>query len=107
MASPIYSRRQRFLNLAGDRLAKLLAKYSPERQSKIMDWVESRLEDNSLLTGNPDRSTMRQWLTDVIEDNPNLMEQSVDWAMDRGTRPEKAETVEELILSLIPSEGGR
>jgi hypothetical protein len=46
------------------------------------------------------------WTPQVIADNPDLVD-SIFYVECRGSYPEAAETFEELILSLIPTEGWR
>ena len=41
-----------------------------------------------------------------LAQNPDVMSECISWLLERDSHPEKAETFESLILSLIPSEGG-
>lgn len=42
----------------------------------------------------------------VIEDNRDILDESVPWLIARGWEPESMETFGELILTLIITEGG-
>ena len=57
--------------------------------------------------GNPNRKSLRQWAEEVISQNERLVGRKPSVKIqERGLHPEKAETFEELIWSLIPMEGG-
>jgi hypothetical protein len=92
------------LDRAASRADELLSK-SPNPQAD-MAWAEGRLEEAGLLEGNPSRKNPFSWSQDALAENPALLEQSPGYLQERGTQPEKAPTFENLILSLIPTEGG-
>jgi hypothetical protein len=92
------------LDKVASRAAKLLAK-SPDPQAE-MRWAEGRLFEANLFGANPDRSSPRAWAERAIAQNLDLMDQSLPWLKERGSHPERADTFENLILCLIPSEGG-
>jgi hypothetical protein len=73
-----------------------------------MEWAERRLTEAGLLNywGELDRANPVRWVQQAIEDNPDLASESLPWLRERGVDLSKAETFEELILRLIPSEGG-
>jgi hypothetical protein len=100
----LFKRRQELLDLAGSRLEKLLQQ-SPDPQAD-MSMVESMLSEANLLGNSPSRHSLRHWVANVIEDNPELWEQSSPWMMEHDHKPQFAKSVHELITSLIPSEGG-
>jgi len=76
-----------------------------ENPKRAMKWAENRLLEENLFNGNPNRKNPREWAEQVIAQNPDLTD-SLPYLKGKGLYPEKAETFEELILSLIPSEGG-
>jgi hypothetical protein len=95
---------QTILNRIAERAAFLL-KESEDPQAE-MHWAESRLLEANLLNWIQQGKSPQVWAELVIAQNPDLEDQSVPWLKERGSHPEKAETFENLILSLIPSEGG-
>jgi hypothetical protein len=97
---------QEELEAIADRAKSLLAE-SPDPQQE-MEWAERRLTEASLLNywGELDRGNPARWVQQAIEDNPDLASESLPWLRERGADLSKAETFEELILRLIPSEGG-
>ena len=70
-----------------------------------MLWAERRLFQENLLGSDPPSRDPVAWTEHVIARNLDLMDQSIPWLAERDSHPEKAETFEELILRLIPSEG--
>ncbi len=97
---------QEKLEAIADRAKSLLAE-SPDPQQE-MEWAERRLTEAGLLNylGELDRANPVRWVQQAIEDNPDLASESLPWLRERGVDLSKAETFEELILRLIPSEGG-
>jgi hypothetical protein len=93
------------LDKIADRAAHLLMKESDDPQAE-MRWAEDKLMEANLFNGNPDRKNPQQWAEEVIAQNDNLADESLPWIKERDLHPEKAETFENLILSLIPTEGG-
>ena len=72
-----------------------------------MVWAENRLSEESLYGGyEANRDSPFAWTQQVIADNPDLVD-SIFYVECRGSYPEAAERFEELILSLIPTEGWR
>ena len=86
--------------------AENLLKQSQDPQ-KEMQWAENRLLEADLLSSTPSRKNPQDWAEQAIAQNPDLTDQSLPWLKERDLHPEKAETFEELILSLIPSESGK
>ena len=96
---------QQWLDRIAAKAAELL-KQSPNPQRE-MTWAERRLEESSLFEGNRPRTDNPSiWTEQVIAQNPDLMDQSIPWLKERASHPEEAETFEQLILQLIPQEGG-
>jgi len=54
----------------------------------------------------PHQNDPREWADRVIAQNPDMEDQSIPWIREHGEHPERAETFENLILTLIPMEGG-
>jgi hypothetical protein len=96
-------RRQALLDKISSR-AEALLKESPDPRQE-MEWAENRLFEANLFSGNPPKSPA-PWVQQVIAENWDLQDESIPWVLEKDSRPEKAETFENLILSLIPSEGG-
>jgi hypothetical protein len=97
-------RKRELLDKVAARAVKLL-KALPNQQ-EWMSWAERVLEEASLLTSDPPRKTPELWTERAIALNPDLLDQSAPYLLERDVRPDKAETFEELIRSLVPSEGG-
>ena len=96
---------QAFLDRIARRAAKLL-KDSPSPDQE-MKWAENRLSEANLWEGNPPNPrSPAAWTDQVIARNLDLMDQSIPWLKERDSRPDKAETFESLILSLLPTESG-
>ncbi len=70
-----------------------------------MRWAERRLWEAGLLNFDPP-SLPARWTEQVIAENLDVLDQSVPWLRERGSEPQNAETFEQLILTLIPSDGG-
>ena len=88
--------------------ARLLLQDSPDPKQE-MEWAESRLSEARLLNhwGELDRANPARWVEQAITDNPDLASGSLPWLREQGADLSKAETFEELVLRLIPSEGDR
>jgi hypothetical protein len=71
-----------------------------------MAWAEQRLFEENLLHCDPPKRDLRAWTEHVIADNPDLVD-SLPYLAERDCRPERAQTFENLVLSMIPSEGCR
>ena len=99
------TRKRELLDKVARPAAKLL-KGEPSAQQTAMSWAERVLEEASLLTSDPPRKTPELWTEQAIALNSDLLDQSAPYLMERDVRPDKAETFEELIRSLVPSEGG-
>lgn len=86
--------------------ALFLLRRSPDPQSE-MRWGERRLEEQDLWHGNApsNREDLRAWADVVIADNRDLVD-SLFYLAERDSHPERAQSFENLVLSLIPSEGG-
>ena len=84
--------------------ALFLLKRSPTPQQD-MQWADQRLREESLLGSDPDPKDPTRWTAVAIAQNLDLME-VLPYLQEKGSYPEKAPTFENLILSLIPSEGG-
>ena len=98
-------RREALLDRIASRAAKLL-KESPNPQQE-MEWAEHRLWQESLFSPHRvDRSSPSKWVQEVLAQNLDVREDSIPWVLERDSHPERAETFESLILSLIPSESG-
>ena len=97
-------RKQRRLDRIASRALSLLqVSDDPERE---MAWAEHRLwEENLLAAVKFNRKNLFQWTEHVIAQNQDLKDESLPWQEERDSHPEDAETFEELILRLIPSEG--
>ena len=99
------SPRKAFLARIADRAVVLLRESDNPQQE--MAWAEDRLEEANLWWGSlPDRKSPERWVQAVLEDNWNLLDQSVPWMLERDLRPESALSFHELISNLLPSEGG-
>jgi len=98
-------RKRLLLNKIGSRAEKLL-RASPN-PSQEMSWAENRLFEANLFQGNPPKPRdPATWAEQVILQNPDLMDQSAPYLLEREVRPDRAKTFESLILQLIPTEGG-
>jgi hypothetical protein len=95
--------RQLVLDKISDRAAELL-KESENPQSE-MRWAETRLMEANLYNYPPHQDDPQEWAEMVIAQNLDLEDQSVPWVQEHNSHPERAETFENLILSLIPTEG--
>ncbi len=97
-----------FMQKIAARAAKLL-KADRDPQSEML-WAERKLEEANLLGFTPRKEQRRDplvsWTDQVIALNLDLMDQSLPYLREREVRPDKAESFEGLILSLVPSEGG-
>ena len=71
-----------------------------------MIWADGRLTEAGLLSWSPPTSDPARWTAQAIAQNPDLMDQSIPYLLEKDSQPQEAETFEELILSLIPTEGG-
>jgi hypothetical protein len=71
-----------------------------------MRWAEQRLFEANLLGFDPDRSSPATWANQAIGGNWDIAGDSLFYLECRGSHPERAQSFEELVLSLIPSEGG-
>jgi hypothetical protein len=71
-----------------------------------MSWAEGRLFEANLLGFDPPRLSPELWTARAIAQNLDLLDQSMPYLRERDVRPDKAESFEVLILSLIPTEGG-
>jgi hypothetical protein len=71
-----------------------------------MRWAERRLFEQNLLHSDPPRQDPQAWCEQAIAGNWDMADESMFYIACRGSQPELAQTFEELILSLIPSEGG-
>lgn len=88
------------------RRAIFLLSRSPDPETEMV-WAERRLREADLLGFvDPDPKDPVGWAEIAIGLNPDLMDQSLPWLEERDSHPEKAPTFENLVLSLIPSEGG-
>ena len=88
------------------RRAEAILHDSDDAQAE-MAWAERKLADAGLLGGGrPDRNDVAAWTREAIADNQDIQGESVPWLLGRGWKPEAAETFEELLLTLIVSEGG-
>ena len=95
-------RRTWILERVGRRLALLL--HNSENEQEDRNLVEAILFENDLWHGNTEPQWgRRQFIANVIEANPELWE-AVGYLRYEGVY-ELIETVEELILSIIPAEG--
>lgn len=92
-----------FAQVANRALHLLKQSPSPQRE---MSWAEDQLREANLLGFSPERQSLARWTEQAIAQNPDLRDKSLPWLRERDSHPEKAETFEELILRLIPSEGG-
>jgi hypothetical protein len=96
-------RKREFLFKIARRAAKFLkASRDPKAE---MSWAERVLSEANLLNFDPQRSSPELWTDQVIAQNPDLMDQSMPYLRERDVRPDKAESFEVLIRSLVPSEG--
>jgi hypothetical protein len=88
------------------RRAEFLLRRSPDPQAE-MRWAERRLEEQDLWHGSPpsNRGDLAAWAQAVIASNPDLVD-SLFYLEWRDSHPDRAETFENLVLSMIPSEGG-
>lgn len=100
----VYQLRHRFLARVAKRLEQLLRE-DPDRD-ETMHWVEMTLFEASGDSVEPDRRSLGHWTHNLIEASPWLYAEGAPWAMAHGLRPNQADNVHELIVSLIPSEGG-
>lgn len=93
-----------------DRIAKRAAKLPKESENPKAEmlWAEKRLREAGLfpLFLNPDLENPRVWALQVLEDNWDIRDESLPWVRAHNSHPERAETFENLILSLIATEGG-
>lgn len=92
-----------------DRIARralFLLRRSEDPQAE-MRWAERRLEEQDLwhgnVPGNPE--DLRAWTDMVIAGNPDLVD-SLFYLECWDSHPERAQSFENIILSLIPTEGG-
>jgi hypothetical protein len=99
------SRQEVFLDRISKQALSLLQEEEDPKQA--MAWAENRLREGNLfpLFLNPSDNPSA-WVQQVISDNPDILGESVPWMMERYRQPDGAETFEELILNLIPTEGG-
>ena len=104
MALSQQQRKREFLLKISNRAERLL-KRSPHPQQE-MSWAENVLFQANLLSSDPPRSSLEIWTDQAIARNPDLMDQSVPYLWERDVRRDKAGSFEELIQSLVPSEGG-
>jgi hypothetical protein len=87
-----------------DRAAEFLKEsHNPKAE---MRWAERRLADAGLCSPNQDLKPPQEWAEEVIAQNPAVEEESLPWFREHNSHPERAETFESLILSLIPTQGG-
>ena len=87
------------------RALELLKEEPPAQQAAAEAWAEGLLQEERLLTSDPDRKNPALWTAQALAQNQDLTE-VLPWLRERGSHPEKAETFEELIRSLVPKEGG-
>ena len=88
------------------RALELLKEEPPARQAAAEAWAEGKLREGNLLAFDPARKSPARWTAQAIAQNLDLIDQSFPFLRERDIHPEKAETFEELILDLIPREGG-
>ena len=95
-----------------DRLEKIasralaLLRKSPHPKAE-MEWAEHLLREEGLFQSFQDpEPTPGPWVELVIAQSLDMKDHSLPWLEERDIHPEKAENFEELILSLIPKEGG-
>ena len=95
------------LNLIAARAVALLKE--SENPEQEMEWAEGRLQEQNLLSAG-DLWKVRKdpvaWVEEALVENPDIYEISLPWVKERDNHPEEAETFTQLILSLIPTEGG-
>ena len=95
------------LNLIAARAVALL-KESPDPEQEMV-WAEDRLSDQNLLAAGElwkERKDPEAWVEAALVENPDIFEISLPWSKERNNHPETAESFNQLILSLIPTEGG-
>ena len=80
-------------------------KEEAEDPQRAMTWAENRLFEEGLFNAHPAPQRPKAWTEHVIAQNPDLME-VLPYLEEKNLRPEEAESFEDLILSLIPTEGG-
>lgn len=97
--------KQEWLAQISSRALELL-KQEPNKIQQ-MDWAQQKLEEADLYRGNSPPLNPRAWVEQVIARNLDLMDDSIPWLEERDSHPEKAQTFDQLILSLIPSESGQ
>ena len=93
-----------------DRIASRAAQLLKENEypQAEMKWAEERLREAGLfpLFLKPNLKDPRVWAQEVLEDSLDIRDGSLPWVRAHNSHPERAETFESLILSLIPKEGG-
>lgn len=104
MVSSEQSRKQGWLNQIASRALSLLQS-NPDPQAQIT-WADNQLEEANLYDPPLSRLSPQDWTEQAIAQNLDVMDQSIPWLEERDSHPEKSEDFEELILSLIPKEGG-
>jgi hypothetical protein len=97
-------RKREFLLKIARRAAKFLT--ASNNSTADMSWAERVLSEANLLNFDPKRSSPEIWTDQAIARNSDLMDQSMPYLLERDVRPDRAESFEVLILSLVPSEGG-
>ena len=99
----VYSRAQEMRESLAQKMSALLSAEPPQEQREQMSAVVRLLEDNGYPTGAPATSNPQKFSSDLFLTGalPRLVENAIATNFD----PEGAETPEDLVLRLLPSDG--
>ena len=99
----VYSRDEEMRERLAQRLVEMLSASPLSEQNGQMFAVESLLENNGFPVGEPSRKNPRAFARDLFLSG--ALATLVEMALEADYSPETAESPEDMILRLVPSDG--